>query len=63
MNQFVLFHFTVNKNDRLYQFVIQPGAPWEDIEAVCEEFKTQFLTLKQEAIEKEKNAEMTKQGE
>lgn len=53
MNQFVLFHFTINKNDRVYQFSMQPGVSWEDIEAVCDEFKQEFLKLKQEAIEKE----------
>jgi hypothetical protein len=49
MNQFVLFHFTIDKNNRIYQFVVQPGAPWEDIEAVVEEFKIKMLDLKVEA--------------
>lgn len=53
MNQYVLFHFTVTKNDRLYQFAVQPGTPWEDVEAVLDEMKASIITLKEEAIKKE----------
>lgn len=49
MNQFVLFHFAITKNDRIYKFSVQPGAPWEDIEEVFKEFEREFLVLKEEA--------------
>jgi hypothetical protein len=49
MNQFALFHFTIEKNDKLYQFVIQPGSSWEDIENVLKEFQDKMLELKIEA--------------
>lgn len=49
MNQFALFHFTIDKNNRLFQFVIQPGTPWEDIEEVLKEFQEKLLDLKAEA--------------
>lgn len=49
MNQFALFHFTIEKNEKLYQFVIQPGSSWEDIETVLKEFQDKMLELKIEA--------------
>ncbi len=61
MNQYVLFHFTVTKNDRLYQFAVQPGTPWADVEAVLDEMKASIVTLKEDAIKKE--AEQKAQAE
>lgn len=51
MNQFALLHFTINKNDRIYQVVVQPGAPWEDLEAVLHEFHQEFGKIKQEQLD------------
>jgi hypothetical protein len=48
MNQFALLHFTITKNDRLFQVVLQPGTPWPDLEEALEEFKAEFLKAKKE---------------
>lgn len=53
MDQFVLFNFSVQKNDRVYRVVLQPGSPWEDVHAVLDEFKEHFKTLEEEAKKKE----------
>lgn len=53
MNQYVLFNFSLVKNDRIFQFSVQPGAPWEDVEAILDEFKVNVIRLKEEAIAKE----------
>ena len=53
MNQFVLFHFVITKNDRVYEFSVQPGTPWDDIEEVLEEFKEKFRQLKIDTEKKE----------
>src|SRR5258708_36643134 len=55
MNQHVMFHFSLVKNERVYQLIIQPGAPWQEIEEVMEEFGKEFLRLKKEAQEKEES--------
>jgi hypothetical protein len=49
MNQFALLHFTLHKNDRIYQVVLQPGYPWEDLEVVLDDFKKEFASMKEEA--------------
>lgn len=49
MNQAVLFHFAIQKNDRVYQFQVQPGAPWEEIQATLDEMKAEFVVLQQQA--------------
>ena len=53
MNQAVMFHFATVKNERVYQIVLQPGSPWEDIEAVLHEFKNEFALLKEQAQKEE----------
>ena len=53
MNQYVLFNFAVQKNDRLYQFQCLPGSPWEELEEVIQEFKDHVAKLKAEAIKAE----------
>lgn len=62
MNQYVTFNFATVKNERVYQMVIQPGSPWEDIEVVLHEFQNEFALLKEQALkqEAEKTAEMDK---
>lgn len=53
MNQFILMHFTLNKNNRFFELSVQPGAPWEDVQAVLDDFKQHMNDLQQEAIKKE----------
>lgn len=62
MNQYMLYHFTINKNDRVFQLIIQPGTPWEDLEEVMAEFTSQFLQIKAEAKAKEE-AQAENKGE
>jgi hypothetical protein len=53
MDQFVLFHFAIKKNERFYQFSVQPGTPWEDVESALDEIKANIITLKEETIKQE----------
>ncbi len=46
MNQAALFHFAIQKNDRVFQFIIQPGSPWEEVEQALEQFKKEFQDLR-----------------
>jgi hypothetical protein len=57
MQQAVCFHFGITKNERVYQIIVQPGSPWEDIQEVINEFKSEFTSLEQQALkaEQEKN--------
>lgn len=55
IDQAVLFHFACKKNDRVYQIILQPGAPWAEITEVLEDFKLEFQKLEQQALEAEKN--------
>lgn len=61
MNQHVLFQFSIVKNERLFQVILQPGAPWDDIEGVIDEFKSEFNRLKLEAQEKEASSQEQKE--
>ena len=60
MNQAALFHFAIQKNDRLYQLIVQPGSPWEELEAALEAFKKEFQDLRvqveAEALKKDQEA-------
>ena len=51
MDSFALFHFAIKKNDRVYQVVLQPGAPWDEINQVMDDFKAEFAALKLKADE------------
>ena len=53
MDQFIKFHFTINHNNKIYEINIDPGSSWEDIEAVLEKFKAQFLSLKDATLKAE----------
>lgn len=55
IDQAVLFHFAYRKNERVYQIILQPGAPWTEIAEVLEDFKVEFQKLEQQAKEAEKN--------
>jgi len=63
MNQFMLFHFTIVKNDRLYQFQVQPNSPWEEIEEIFVEFQEKFKVLKEEAQAKAAQQDAEKPAE
>lgn len=55
MNSWTMYNFAAvrdfeandQKNQRVYQFSLQPGAPWDEIEGVLEEFKTEMKRLKE----------------
>lgn len=64
MNQAVLFNFAVtredkDKNVRVYQLTIQPGAPWEELYDALAEFEREIkaLEVKAKAEEEAKKAE------
>lgn len=51
MDQYVVFHFNIKKNDRNYQVIIQPGSPFEEVQEVLEQFKADFKELQAKQIE------------
>jgi len=54
MDKFILYHFAVVKNGRVYKFSCQPGSPWEDAFAALDEVKFEFQ--KQQEAEKQAQA-------
>ncbi len=53
MNQAVTFNFAIQKNERVYQLIVLPGSPWEEIDEVLLEFQKEILDLKAAALEAE----------
>lgn len=60
MNQLMLFHFMITKNDKHFQFLAQPGTNFDEIEAALNEFQAKFTEMKNQAIEHEKAKEAEK---
>lgn len=56
MQQHLVLHFSIVKNERVYQLLLQPGSPYEELQEVLEQFKVDFHDLQQQAIEKQKEA-------
>jgi hypothetical protein len=54
MDKFILYHFAVVKNGRVYKFSCQPGSPWEDAFDALDEVKFEFQ--KQQEAEKQAQA-------
>jgi hypothetical protein len=67
MNQAALFHFAVQKNERLYQFIVQPGAPWEELDEALDQLKKEFHELRAqveaEALKKDQDEAAKKVAE
>jgi hypothetical protein len=55
VNHYALFHFSLQKNGRFFQFSVQPGTPWEDIPAVLDEFKQEIAAFEAKAKEAAQN--------
>ena len=61
MDSYSLFKFAVRrefevegqKGQRIYQFELQPGSPWEEIMSSLDELKLGMLKLEEEAKAKE----------
>lgn len=53
LNQEVRYRFSVVKNERLHEYLIAPGTPWEEIYAVLAEMSDEFKKLQEEAVAKE----------
>ena len=53
MNQFLVFHFNISKNDKNFQLMMQPGCSYEEVAEVLEQFKADFVELQRLALEKE----------
>jgi glycerol-3-phosphate cytidylyltransferase-like family protein len=47
-NQEMKFRFSMVKNERLFEFLVTPGTPWEDVHAALDEYKTDFVALEAE---------------
>ena len=64
MNQAVLFNFALQRDQRVYQLSLQPGAPWEEIYGVLDEFKLEMQKLEEETKKLEaQKAEITPEAE
>ncbi len=57
MNQWATYNFALQKENRLYVFQLLPGAPWEEVYGVLDEFRANFQALQADAkrLEEEKN--------
>jgi hypothetical protein len=63
MESYSLFKFAVKrefsvegqeqKSLRLYQFELQPGSPWDEIQSALDEFKSEMLALQDQAKAKQ----------
>ena len=61
MNQWSTFNFALTKKfeqdgkelQRQYVFELQPGAPWEEIQAVLDDFKVEFKQLHEQVLKQE----------
>lgn len=56
MQQHLVLHFSIVKNERVYQLMLQPGSPYEELKEVLEQFKADFDELQRQAKEKEEQA-------
>jgi hypothetical protein len=56
MDSFALYHFSVTRNNRICQMLVQPGTPWEEVDAFLEEFKAGFAQQRADAEERERKA-------
>lgn len=71
MDQLVLFHFAIKreyeiegvKQTRLYELGLQPGCPWEEIDAVLDQFKQEFVAMKKQQEEAAAKAQAEKEAE
>jgi len=54
MNSFAFFNFVIQKNNKTFQFSVQPGCPWEEAQAALDEFKSELEKLKIEQESKVK---------
>ncbi len=60
MDQFISINLVINKENRAYQFIVQPGWEWVEIQSVLDELKVEVENMKQAAIkvvDEEKSAE------
>jgi len=53
MNQWHMFNFSIQKDEKHYVFQLLPGSNWEEIQAVLDEFKVEFKALQEQAVKQE----------
>lgn len=54
MNQHLVIHFSVVKNDRVYQLMLQPGCAYAEVQEILDLFKADFAEMQRLAEEKAK---------
>lgn len=59
MNQRVLYNFELIVGEKYYAFACQPGATFDDLDAVFGEFKKEFDMMKEKAMQAEAEAKAT----
>lgn len=60
MNQHILYNFSIVKNDKVYQMIVQPPCTYEEVQEILCDFKVQFEELlKQQKEREEKGKEAT----
>lgn len=57
MDSFALFNFVIKNNDKIFQFSVQPGCPWQEAQDALEQFKKELENLR---LEQEKKAQADK---
>jgi hypothetical protein len=57
MDQYIVLHFNVKKGERNYQLMLQPGAPFEEVQEVLELFKADFAELQKQNAERAQQAQ------
>jgi hypothetical protein len=60
-NQEVKYRFSTLKNERLFEFLITPGTPWDDIYEVLSGFSDEFKKLQETAAANEALAKANSQ--
>lgn len=59
MDSFAFFNFVIKKNDKAFQFSVQPGCPWNEAQEALDEFKSELEKLR---VDQESKAQVP-QGE
>lgn len=63
MNQWHMFNFSIQKEEKQYIFQLLPGSSWEEIQAVLDQFKDEFKQLQEQAIKLEAEKNASKEGQ
>jgi hypothetical protein len=46
MDSFAFFNFVIKKDNKIFQFSVQPGTPWQEAHVVLDQFKDELEKLR-----------------